>query len=171
MSREFFWANELNEIPGPQKNCGSQIPSPWWTRERASGKLGFAVVGRFLRKVIAGLVIGGVLASCSEGSEGSKASSPSSAERVICKTVRTQLDPSIPMVAPSTHPAAVSEEGTLGIASAPSSNVAFFVRTSFIQELTRSHDVLFENVAKYERSDDPGSFVAQLDKGCSALGL
>jgi hypothetical protein len=46
-----------------------------------------------------------------------------------------------------------------------------FVKTSFIEQLKRSHDRSFENAAKYERSKDSGRVLGQLDKGCSALGL
>lgn len=125
-------------------------------------------MGPVLRKVIAGLVIGVILAGCS----GASTSSRSSFERLTCKTLRTQFE-TAPRAVPTASAApafAASEARALGLSSVPPSSV-LFVKTSFTEELKRSHDHFFESAAKYQLGNDPGRFMAQLDKGCSALGL
>jgi hypothetical protein len=116
-----------------------------------------------LRRLIAGVALGVLMAGCS-GPSG-----PSAAERSICKTLRTQLD-ALPKERPLAD-YAVSESKRLLEGATPQSTFVF-VRTSFVHELMRSNDPTFRHLGEaFQRGTGDASAIGRLDARCSALGL
>jgi len=113
--------------------------------------------------LIAGVALWALVAECS-GPSGSSA-----AQRSICKTVRTQLD-----ALPNNERLpdyAISESKRFFEGTTPQSTIVFF-KTSFVHELTRSHDPTFQRLGEaLQRDAGVASAIGQLDAGCSALGL
>jgi hypothetical protein len=117
-----------------------------------------------LRRLIAGAALWALLAGCS-GSPG-----PTAAERSICKIVRTQLD-ALPKEQPL-PPYAAAESKQLLKGAAHPQNTIVFLRSSFVHELIRSHDLTFQQLGDaLQRSTGGDSAIGQLDARCSALGL
>jgi hypothetical protein len=105
-----------------------------------------------------------LLAGCS-GPTGS-----TSAERSICKTVRTQLGTQ-PWTGPLPAYAASEAKQLLGGSTSAEKSVVF-VRTSFVHELIESHDPTFQRLGQaVQRDAGVGSAIGQLDARCSTLRL
>ena len=120
------------------------------------------------RRAALAVALCGLLAGCSEKA------GPTSAQRSICKTVRTQLDVldlnqgSLPNkaedIAESKH--------LLGHAVSSSVSTFVFIRSAFVHDLTQSDDPTFQRLGTaLKQRTGVVSPISQLDARCRSLGL